>query len=702
MNTDTNMDQKSINRDEFLALFPDTRFRYIHDSETDANGNKPIKQGTNTLDLSWNKRGFGTFFTVNGFPPTGEAKAANLVSLGASYIDFDVDPKKYPSQEERDRLIQETIMRGVEAGIPTPTFVNRTWKGAHLIWLYPEKLPPTPENIAWWRNVQKRLVHFYNGDKNCTDPTRVLRVPYTLHLKNPQNPFEVYVQSYKPECRPTLKELDAAVPRYSEADGGEDKLPISTVFAGLPTGKGLRHAGIAQVAGYYLRNAKTQEEVDMARIALYAWDKFQNKSPEPWEIRKRELDNSFNSILEREMRQRVDLPTKNREKSQPRSVTPIVECFDSIKPEPIQWLWQGRIALGKVSLIVGDPGLGKSLVSTTVAAIVSRGGILPVDNVAAPKGDVVLLSAEDDPADTIRPRLDAANADVQRVHVFKAIRESFEDGKESQRLPSLQRDLSVIESVLSSLPECKLFIVDPISAYLGDADSHNNAAIRGLLAPLAEIASRLKIAVVAVSHLNKSVGSSAMYRTMGSLAFVAAARASYVVTKDNENPQRRLVLPVKNNLAKDNTGLAYTVATAENEAPVIEWEPNAIEVPADQVLSESNSEEERAASGFAVLMLEKILSDGPKSATQVYDDGEAVGLTSKQIRTAQKKLGIVPRKTSFRGEWLWELPNCEDAQDATPQAEGVLEAEGHLGGAEVPPPQTLFKVDEVKQEDIPF
>ena len=168
------MNNQKLSQSDFLALFPDTRFRYIHDYKVNEEGKKITRQGTNVLDLSLNKEGFGTFFTVNGFPSTGKAEEANLVSLNASYVDFDIDPKKYPTQEDRDSIIQEAIMRGVEAGIPTPTVINRTWKGVHLIWLYPEKLSPTLENVAWWRNVQKRLVHFYNGDRNCTDPTRAI------------------------------------------------------------------------------------------------------------------------------------------------------------------------------------------------------------------------------------------------------------------------------------------------------------------------------------------------------------------------------------------------------------------------------------------------------------------------------------------------------------------------------------------------
>ena len=141
-----------IDQKEFISLFPNTRFRYIHDSM----GGNTI-QGSNLLDTSWNTKGYGVFFTINGFPPIGKADQSQLLSLNASYVDFDVDANL--SQEEKSRLIQETVMSGIEDWIPSPTIINRTQKGAHLIWLYPETLPPSRENIEKWRDIQKRLVH---------------------------------------------------------------------------------------------------------------------------------------------------------------------------------------------------------------------------------------------------------------------------------------------------------------------------------------------------------------------------------------------------------------------------------------------------------------------------------------------------------------------------------------------------------------
>lgn len=353
-----------------------------------------------------------------------------------------------------------------------------------------------------------------------------------------------------------------------------------------------------------------------------------------------------------------------------------------IPPEKIEWLWPDRIALGKITVISGDPGLGKSLLAETLAAYVSKAHPWPISGEKASLGDAILLSAEDDPADTIRPRLDAAEADCNRVHIFKAVQDTAQDGDLVRRTFSLKKDLLTLETALHELPDCKLVVIDPVSAYLDGTDSHNNADIRGLLTPLSDLVSRYKVAIVLVNHLNKSGFGSALYRSMGSLAFVAAARSVYTVTKDRNNPERRLFIPTKSNIAKDMGGLAYSIMTAENGAPVIAWELEPVTITADEALMQPDTREEQVDADWAEVVLNQILADGPKAAKEVKKEATEAGLTDKQLRRAQKKLGIEPRKIDFNSGWVWSLPkNAEDAQDTPPKKEGTLDtfmAEEHL------------------------
>lgn len=360
--------------------------------------------------------------------------------------------------------------------------------------------------------------------------------------------------------------------------------------------------------------------------------------------------------------------------------TAVMRCLADVNPEPINWLWPVRIARGKVSMVAGDPGLGKSLVTLDIAARVTQGKRWPVDNIPCPIGDVVLLSAEDDAADTIRPRLDAVGADVRRVHLLQAVSAASYDGDLTTRSFSLRRDLNVLDKVLAERPDCALVIVDPVSAYLDGTDSHNNADVRALLAPLGELAARHKVAVVCVAHLNKGGQQSAMYRVTGSLAFVAAARSVLAVTKDKGDPARRLVLPVKNNLGADSLGLAYRIKSV-NGLPVVDWEPDPVTVSVDEALGSADTNEERSATDEAVDWLRDLLRVGPMKASDVQKEARQAGIGDKPLRRARERLGIKPKKREFAGGWEWALPSIEvaqDAQDAYPTKQGIFGGGGHL------------------------
>jgi AAA domain len=215
-----------------------------------------------------------------------------------------------------------------------------------------------------------------------------------------------------------------------------------------------------------------------------------------------------------------------------------------IKPQPIRWLWPGRIARGKVTVIAGHPGLGKSQVTASMAAIVSTGGQWPVDRSSCERGHVVIMSAEDDPGDTIRPRLEAAGADLTRVHIIDAVADGYRaDGTQCQRGFRLDADTARLGTMLAQIGDVRLVVIDPITAYLGETDSHKNAEIRALLMPLADLAAKHGAAVLCISHLTKAGNTDVLMRVMGSLAFVAAARAAYVVARDQDDPARRLFLP---------------------------------------------------------------------------------------------------------------------------------------------------------------
>lgn len=340
---------------------------------------------------------------------------------------------------------------------------------------------------------------------------------------------------------------------------------------------------------------------------------------------------------------------------------PVLRCFSDIEPEVLRWLWPHRIPLGKLTLLIGDPGLGKSLVTIDVASRMTCGESFP-DGAECEIGEILFLSAEDDAADTIRPRLDAAGADVSRVHTLDAVRVQLTDGNTTEKAFSLETDIAHLEAALERHPNIRLVVIDPLSAYLGGTDSHSNAEIRGLLSPLTVMAARRKVAVLGVTHLRKSPGK-AVHRAIGSIAFAAAARAAWAVAPDPADPERRLLLAVKQNLSAPASGMAFRVNATSGTARV-EWDSGVVNLTANDVLGGTEVQEGQSEKQEAIEWLRELLADGPVAAKKVRSDAEAAGLSWATVRRAKDALGIKPQKSTYHGGWEWRLKDAqyEDAQ----------------------------------------
>ena len=344
----------------------------------------------------------------------------------------------------------------------------------------------------------------------------------------------------------------------------------------------------------------------------------------------------------------------------------VMRCMADVEPGKVQWLWPDRIAIGKQTLIGGEPGLGKSQITAALAAAVTTGGVWPCSEGRAPVGSVIILSAEDDASDTIRPRLDAAGADVHGVHLISSVGQN--DGK-GRRTFNLQADLALLEGAIKRLGDVRLVIIDPVSSYLGKTDSHKNADVRGILEPLSDMASRLRVAVVSVTHFSKGA-QSAVNSFIGSIAFIAAARAAYIVTRDpdSDDPARRLFAQVKNNLAVDCGGLAFRVeqriVRQDIVASAIIWESERISRTADEILAASREGGQKTERSEAEEFLRDILSSGALPATEIEAEAKEAGIAPRTLRRARKALSIKPFRKAEAGDglgrsgrWYWSLTN---------------------------------------------
>ena len=213
-----------------------------------------------------------------------------------------------------------------------------------------------------------------------------------------------------------------------------------------------------------------------------------------------------------------------------------------LEAREIEWLWAGRVPLGMMTLFAGDPKLGKSYVTLAMAAALSRGRALPGGEVPNRPASTILMSAEDDPARVIVPRLKAAGADLAKVHILESI--VLASGHEM--FPSLRADIDAITAAATELQDCRLIVIDPVSAYLRGVDENRNAALRGVLTPLKGLAEQLGAAVVLVSHLTKKGSGNGKHRVVGSVAYVGACRANHLFASDPQDPARGRVLMFDN------------------------------------------------------------------------------------------------------------------------------------------------------------
>ena len=337
---------------------------------------------------------------------------------------------------------------------------------------------------------------------------------------------------------------------------------------------------------------------------------------------------------------------------------PIVglEVFDAamVQPKAVEWIWRNRIPLGKLTLFVGGPGLGKSFVALYICALLTKGEQWPdgaLNDYRAVKS--IIFSAEDGIADTIVVRLTDLGAERGHIRICRRIREANGAGEVVRRGFNLTRDLPHLEKLLDKHSDAKLIVVDPVSAYLGRTDSHKNAEVRSdILDPLAELAERRGVAIIAVSHFNKGAGKG-LDRVSGSIAFPAAARQVWGFVEDPEDPDRRLMLFGKSNVAPKMSGLAFRIIGADGH-PVIQWEQGDVDRKLDDVLGHEQEEQRSEKLEAACILLRQLLKDGERTCKEVDGEATRCGIKPTTLHRAKVLLGVSARRKGFGpGSTVW-------------------------------------------------
>jgi len=313
----------------------------------------------------------------------------------------------------------------------------------------------------------------------------------------------------------------------------------------------------------------------------------------------------------------------------PSSLLPTVK-LSQVQKKPVIWLWPGYVPLGKLTVLDGDPDLGKSTLLLDLAARVSTHGVMP-DGKQGVNGGVLLLSAEDGVEDTILPRLLAAGADVDRVEV------------------KIEEDLKRINA--------RLLLIDTLSAYLS-VDTRSDQEVRRALHPLKLIAERCRCAVIYLRHLNKSTDTRAMYRGGGSIAIIGAARAGLLVGRDPDNG-RKVLAQTKHNLGPEMPSLTYELALSEHDVCRIVWTGTSPR-RADELLhapptvaARAEEEEEKSKLAIAREWLRDFLDEGPRPVRVCHAEAGKVGITKQTLQRAATALVGKPKKSE--GVWHWSL-----------------------------------------------
>ncbi len=340
---------------------------------------------------------------------------------------------------------------------------------------------------------------------------------------------------------------------------------------------------------------------------------------------------------------------------------------DDLKPEPISWLWPDWLALGKLHVLAGAPGQGKTTIALSFAATVTTGTTWPDGTRCHLAGNILIWSGEDDPADTLLPRLIAAGANRSRIYFVSGTRI---EGEVCPFDPA--RDMTNLKAAAERIGNVRMILVDPIaSAVVGD--SHKNTEVRRALQPLVDLAASMNAALVGITHFSKGgQGMDPAQRVIGSVAFTAVARVVLVAAKvlGDDGEDRRILARGKSNIGPDDGGLTYALEQVEAlpgiHASRIVWGVQ-VQGTARELLAEPSERETESPRAEAAEFLRQVLAAGPAPASVIKTEAQAAGISWITVRRAADDLAIIKRKGGMDAGWYWSLPTLPKVLSEAPK-----------------------------------
>jgi hypothetical protein len=343
-------------------------------------------------------------------------------------------------------------------------------------------------------------------------------------------------------------------------------------------------------------------------------------------------------------------------------------CVADVAPKAVEWLWLPRLARGKLTLLAGDPGAGKTHLALAVAAGLSRGWPLPGQVTSGPPCSIVYMSREDGVADTLRPRLDALRADCSRVHVL--------DGAADGGSVSLANVDVIVDAIERT--GAALVVVDPIQSWLGArVDAHRANETRPVLDALAAVCARHRCACLVIAHTAKARGVRAVTAALGSIDFAAAARVMLIAGADPHDESRSVLAAAKSNIGPMPDSVAYAI---DRETGAFSWAGTVDVTAADVLAADGATEDDRSALSEAIDWLRTELAAGPRTARDMERAARAAGIAGHTLRRARRAAGVRARRQGFGrgGAWLWQLADAIGGIDPQTGSTGAYDAYGDV------------------------
>ena len=608
--------------------------------------------------------------------PSASRSQGNAEGLCALWLDVDAhEGSKYETVEDVQAALQVFL---IHTGLPKPTLINLTGYGVHAIWVFTEVIKREE-----WQPVADKLQDlsgrlFLDADPITADAARILRVPGTLNFRDSENP-KLAMLGETGEVPLGFDEMasaiDQALLQVPPVVKEREKHTALKKFDSQPTDANIALVeAMLSVIDPDIGYCKWRDVV--WAVAATGWDCSYDLA-RSWSAQGVTWDeDAFNRVWDgfdesrgigfgtlayhaKQAGYAGSLPSKPQAQQFKPSGRLVTVCAADIKPEHVEWLVVQSFPLGMLAVIGGQPGLGKSQISINLAAGVTTGKGLPGTGGFNNLGSVIILANEDDAARTIRPRLDAAGADISKVHIVEGV------AREGADVDMFQLDLDIadLRERAMQIGNVKLIIIDPPSAYLGTkVDSYKDSDVRRVLMPLGALAQDTGAMILLIVHLNKRTDGGAQQRFSGSTAWTAAPRVGFMVAEDPLTKQR-FMLPVKNNIGDDRLGYQYHIAEKliqyggqTFKSSYIVWDQPTNRSVAELLTPPKANKHD--AVGVAKGFLAEELAAGALAVEEIQAAAKAAGISWSSVLRAKSTMLITSEKVG--SGWTWTLLTAKE------------------------------------------